>query len=309
MRTVASQEVFRSATTEGLDSSAVPKQKVRIAGGSGAWRKLLIQAEMAAPHLLTATVEGEQGSGKQTLARYLHACSPLAPLPFHRHPAREWPATISSTGTIEGFIYLDRVDLLSPSEQAILAEALKTSRSFPPNRACIVASSRTSLRQLERQGSLGSELLFHLAAVRFVVPPLRFRREDIAPLVHFLLERACERYRHSGLSLGHGTLARLMQYTWPGNVRELAGVIEAALLKAKNGVIRIEDLEIPTCEIRSEQFNAGCNPNLDLHHVILRHVRQVLDLNNGNKLRAARQLGISRSTLYRILGNEAVLGR
>lgn len=306
IQTVASQEVFRSG---GLDSSAVRQQSVRVAGGSAAWRKLLMQAEMAGPHLLTATIEGEQGSGKQTLARCLHACSPLALLPFHRVHAHDWLAATSSSETIEGFIYLDRVDLLSLPEQALLLDALKKLQSLPTNCACIVASSRTSLRQLARQGSLASELLFNLAAVRFVVPPLRFRREDIAPLVHFLLERACERHRCSGLSLGPGTLARLMQYTWPGNVRELAGVIEAALLEARNGVIRVEDLQIPTGTVRIEQSEAGYNPNLDLHSVIRRHVRQVLDLNNGNKLRSARQLGISRSTLYRILGNEAVLGR
>jgi transcriptional regulator of acetoin/glycerol metabolism len=105
-----------------------------------------------------------------------------------------------------------------------------------------------------------------------------------------------------------GTLARLLQHNWPGNVRELAAVLETALLEASNGTIRPDDLALPSgLEAPSPLQPAMHSDTLNLDAVIQHHVQYVLDLNRGNKLRAARQLGISRSTLYRILGNETIL--
>jgi transcriptional regulator of acetoin/glycerol metabolism len=108
--------------------------------------------------------------------------------------------------------------------------------------------------------------------------------------------------------LGPGALARLLQHNWPGNVRELASVLETALLEAVNGVIRADDLALPTEQETPPDLQAASRTDdLSLDVVIRHHVQYVLDLNRGNKLRAARQLCISRSTLYRILGNETIL--
>lgn len=95
------------------------------------------------------------------------------------------------------------------------------------------------------QGLLLPDLAFRLTAIRFFIPPLRQRREDIAPLVQFLLDRICARYQQRPIMLSPGTLARLLQHEWPGNVRELASVLEAALLESENGVIRPIDLALP----------------------------------------------------------------
>jgi transcriptional regulator of acetoin/glycerol metabolism len=109
--------------------------------------------------------------------------------------------------------------------------------------------------------------------------------------------------------LGPGSLARLLQHNWPGNVRELAAVLETALLEAVNGVIRPDDLAVPSgLETSQDMQQSMMRPDsLNLDAVVQHHVQYVLDLNRGNKLRAARQLCISRSTLYRILGNENLL--
>jgi DNA-binding NtrC family response regulator len=284
---------------------------LQIVGVSAAWRKLLMQAEMAAPHLQVATIEGEHGSGKQTLARYLFSRSPLASASFRRRDAREWLATDADPATLAGFTYLDRVDLLAPPGQGLLLGVLKTLQDRPPGRAVVLASSQTSLRQMAGQGLLLPDLAFRLTAIRFAVPPLRQRREDIAPLAQSLLDRICLRYQHRPVALGPGTLARLLQHNWPGNIRELAGVLESALLDAVNGVIRASDLPLPdnTAESHQEFQPAPRAGSLSLDAVIRHHVEYVLDLNRGNKLRAARQLQISRSTLYRILGNESLLAR
>ena len=280
----------------------------QIVGVSAAWRKLMLQAEMAAPHVQVAAIEGEHGTGKQTLARYLFSRSPLAGNTFQRRDAREWLVTDADPNTLSGFTYLDRVDLLAPPGQGLLLGVLKAMQDRPPGRAVVLASSQTPLRQMAGQGLLLPDLAFRLSAVRFAIPPLRQRLEDIAPLAQFLLERICSRYQQRPVALGPGALGRLIQHTWPGNVRELSSVLETALLEANNGVIRASDIGI----FNSVDTQSSLQPVLEietltLDSVIRHHVQSVLELNHGNKLRSARQLGISRSTLYRILGNESIL--
>lgn len=317
-----------------LDS---PAAAFHVVGVSAAWRKLLMQADMAAPHLQVAAIEGEHGSGKYTLARYLYSRSPLVSTSFQRRDAREWLATDADPAALAGFTYLDRVDLLAPPGQGLLLGVLKSLQDRPPGRAVLLASSQTPLRQMAGQGLLLPDLAFRLTAIRFAIPPLRQRREDISPLAQFLLDRLCTRYQQRPVVLGTGTLARLLQHTWPGNVRELLSTLENALLEADNGVIRPVDLALPDgpqplFELQSSAHSplspgmglgegfgvsgfeailgrqtAIQSTNLSLDAVIRRHVQYVLELNRGNKLRTARQLHISRSTLYRILANQNFL--
>jgi two-component system response regulator AtoC len=277
-------------------------------GVSAAWRKLLMQADMAAPYVQLAAIEGEHGVGKYTLARYLFSRSPLARGAFQRRDAREWLVSDADPATMAGFTYLDRVDLLAPPGQGLLLGVLKSLQDRPPGRAVLLASSQTSLRQMAAQGLLLPDLAFRLTAVRFAIPPLRLRREDIPVLAQALLDRICTRYQQRPVLMAPGTLARLLQHSWPGNVRELASVLETALLEAVNGIIRPDDLSLPSgLEAPSDMRPEGRADTLSLDAVIQHHVQYVLDLNRNNKLRAARQLGISRSTLYRILGNENIL--
>jgi len=188
-----------------LDSASA---SIHVVGVSAAWRKLLMQAEMAAPHLQVAAIEGEYGSGKHTLARYLFDRSPLAASTFERRDAREWLTGDADPSTLTGFTYLDRVDLLAPQGQSLLLGVLKGLQDRPSGRAVILASSQIPLRQMAGQGLLLPDLAFRLTAVRFAVTPLRQRREDIAPLVHFLLDRICARYKQRPVILGPGTLAQ-----------------------------------------------------------------------------------------------------
>jgi DNA-binding NtrC family response regulator len=282
-----------------------------IVGISAAWRKLIMQADMAAPHVQVAALEGEHGTGKQTLARYLFSRSPLAGTTFQRRDAREWLVTDADPNTLSGFTYLDRVDLLAPPGQGLLLGVLKAMQDRPPGRAVVLASSQIPLRQMAGQGLLLPDLAFRLSAVRFAIPPLRLRREDIAPLAQSLLDRICIRYQQRPVTLGPGALARLLQHAWPGNVRELASVLETALLEADNGVIRPDDLSLPNAQDAPapDAHAVSAAGDLTLDGVIRHHVQYVLDLNRGNKLRAARQLRISRSTLYRILGNDTFLSQ
>lgn len=299
---------------------ADPASEYPVVGVSASWRKLLLQGEMAAPHLQVAAIEGEHGVGKHTLARYLFSRSPMAGSQFQRRDAREWLATDADPGNLTGFTYLDRVDLLAPPGQGLLLGVLKSLQDRPPGRAVLLASAQASLRQMAGQGLLLPDLAFRLTAIRFAVPPLRQRREDIAPLAQYLLDHLCQRYQQRPAVLGPGTLARLLQHHWPGNVRELAAVLETALLESSGGILRPADLALPDPNAgpiatpfgAANGSVAAVRPavqpaDLSLDVVIRQHVQYVLDLNRGNKLRTARQLQISRSTLYRILANESFL--
>jgi two-component system response regulator AtoC len=297
------------AATPAAAPGTVHTPALQVVGVSAAWRKLLMQADMAAPHLQVAAIEGEHGTGKQTVGRYLFSRSPLAGAQFRRRDAREWLATDADPSTLAGYTYLDRVDLLAPPGQGLLLGVLKSLQDRPPGRAVLLASSQTPLRQMAGQGMLLPDLAFRLTAIRFAIPPLRQRREDIAPIAQFLLERLCARYQLRPVILGPGTLARLLQHNWPGNVRELASVLEAAVLEAGSSVIRPADLALPDgpfCALDSAfgPQSPARPADLTLDAVVRQHVQYVLELNHGNKLRAARHLSISRSTLYRILDNK-----
>jgi len=284
-----------------IDAEAYPP--LQVAGVSTAWSRLLRQAAMMAPHLQAAAIEGEHGTGKYTLARYLHSRSPLADLPLRRCDAREWLATECDAAMIKGILYLDRVDLLAGIEQSLLAGVLRDMHSHG-RRTVVIASTDLPLLQLAAQGEILPDLAYRLTAVRFAVPPLRQRREDIAPIAQSLLARLCARYGLRPAILGPGALERLLIHTWPGNIHELASVLESALLEAQHGVISAASLALPAeTETQSQTPLAGKPVDLSLDGVIHRHVEYVVHLNNGNKLRAARQLAISRSTLYRILAH------
>jgi DNA-binding NtrC family response regulator len=183
------------------------------------------------------------------------------------------------------------------------------SRTVPPAAPSCSPRHRHRCARWPVKGLLLPDLAFRLTAIRFAIPPLRQRREDIPPLAQSLLDRICARYQQRPVLLGPGALARLLQHNWPGNVRELASVLETALLEADNGVILAANLALPAEPEMQPNLQPTCHApgDLTLDAVVRHHVQYVLDLNRGNKLRAARQLAISRSTLYRILGNESLL--
>jgi DNA-binding NtrC family response regulator len=287
---------------------------------SSALRRLLIQAEVAVPRLQFAVIDGEAGTGKHVFAQHLHRQSTaLRNLPFRHRDARAWLASEVETSSLVGTLYLDRVDLLAPTGQGLLLNLIKLLQSdaAPQNRFLLLASAHTPVRLLATQGRFLPDLAFRLSAVRFSIPPLREHREDIAPITQALIDRICRRYQQPTAVLAPGTLPRLLQHAWPGNVRELASVLESAILDSSTGVLRPGDLQLDAApqtyrpETLAVSSSAALPPlppsHLALEAVIRNHIQIVLDLNRGNKLRAARQLGISRSTLYRILAGESTL--
>ncbi len=269
---------------------------------SPAWLSLLSWVDQVARYAQIASFEGERGTGKETLARRLHARSPLSHSPFQQHDARQWLEAHLSPPSFRGFLYLERVDLLPASGQFELLEVLERLSEQSAQRVILVASSESSLEQMVSQRRFCAELAFRLSDLRCEVPALRHRREDVLPIARSMLLGICEQYRQKPVLLTAGAIGRLVKHDWPGNLDELATVLEGAVFRTEGGLVTADALQFnPVQRQRLTRTEPMEGPDLLLSTIIRRHARYVLELNHGNKRRAAHQLGISRSTLYRLL--------
>ncbi len=282
-----------------------------MAGRSPAMQHLFARMQGTAAHFRLATVEGEAGTGKLLAARTLHRLGPAAGGPFAPYAAVEFleRAELLWKENRGGLVYLARVDELSGERQRqlrkflgwVARERMRVHAVTGPVQ--LVAGSAQPLRRLAAGGGFRADLASHLTAIRFALPPLRERREDIPLLAELSLRRWGERYGKRLRGFAPGAMEVLIGYGWPGNVRELESAVSAAALECAEPWVRPIDIPPldgggPMSEPRAAELSAE-DANLD--RAILRHTARVLARAGGNKVRAARMLGISRSTLYRLL--------
>lgn len=284
-----------------------------MVGRSPVMQHLFERMRATAPHFRLVNVEGESGTGKLLAAQTLHRIGPCAEGPFIPSIAAEFiqaplPLWQEARG---GLLYLSRLDELSGDQQRLLRdfleraahERIRAAKTEAPLQ--IVAGSGRSLRPLAATGAFRADLASHLTAVRFAMPPLRERKDDIPLLAGHFLRHWSREHGRPLRGFAAGVLPRLTSYDWPGNVRELESVIAAAALECSGQWIRTMDIPrlhwspVHPATLAPHGEPHSDDPNLD--RAILRHITRVLARANGNKVRAARMLGISRSTLYRLL--------
>jgi DNA-binding NtrC family response regulator len=292
-----------------------------MVGRSLIMQRLFAQMRSTAAHLRVATLEGESGSGKTAAARTLHALGPAAAGVFLPCPAtqlfEQLPAIIRESR--DGTLLITHIEDLSPAQQVRLLDFLQWldhqhARHMPDSAPRqVFFSSNLPVRKLVSSFSLRIDLANRLTVIRFTVPPLRERREDVPLLAGYFAESFSAIHRKPVRGLSPQALPRLLTHQWPGNVRELENVIHAAALECEGQWIRPIDIPSlsPGFPASASQHSNGVtgnghatgnpddDPNLD--RAIHRHITTVLARVDGNKLRAARLLGISRSTLYRLL--------
>ena len=282
-----------------------------MAGRSLVMQQLFVRMRCTAPHFRLVNVEGEPGSGKMLAAQPLHRLGPSAAGPFIPSVASAFlddPEALWKDARA-GLVYLSRIDELSPDQQRRLRdfiehaahERIRATKTSAPLQ--LVAGSAQPLRRLAAAGSFRPDLASHLTAIRFVMPPLRDRKDDIPLLAGLFLRAWSQQHRKPLRGFAPGALARLTTYAWPGNVRELESVIADAALECPGQWIRPIDIPrlhwpVPSAAPALAEPSLE-DPNLD--RAILRHITRILARVNGNKVRAAKMLGISRSTLYRLL--------
>jgi DNA-binding NtrC family response regulator len=303
-----------------------------LLGESLAVRRLRSQIQRIAPYFHTALLCGETGAGKQLVARAIHALSPAADGPFIvanassvAHSVAEsesscpaFPASALSLlkSADGGTLYLDCVGELPFTLQAALfrfiracmehrEELLRSGRNVPHRGeqvrldTRILASTDRDLRVLSSIGQFRQDLYSRLSAVEIQIPPLRQRIEDIPLLVAWMLQKVSSVTGHGPRLFDKTTLAQLQQRLWPNNLREMERVVAQAAALAEGPVVEPRHL-LALVEPAATTHTPAIHIER-LHDVIQQHVLDVLTRCGGNKLRAAQLLGISRSTLYRML--------
>jgi DNA-binding NtrC family response regulator len=268
-----------------IESEFQPYAPEVLAGEGPSVTRLRLQIARISPHFRTVLVTGETGSGKETVAREMVRLSGAAP-----KPCSVCAMQIASFAqgqepeSLSGVLFLKGLDKLEPSLQENLVTRLREIQ----RETRIIVSSEADLRGLLATGRLRPSLASRVGSLEVRVGSLRDRPEDLEALAGAMLKR------HGGEGwFGPEAVEVMQRHGWPGNLAELWSVVRhVAGLKR---VIEPGDLpELKTAEMGNESGTR-------LDEVMHRHVFDVLRRCSGNKLRAAELLGISRSTLYRML--------
>jgi DNA-binding NtrC family response regulator len=153
------------------------------------------------------------------------------------------------------------------------------------------------LYQMVSEGKFRQDLLYRINTVEIAVPPLRERIEDIEPLVEYYLEVYCKKYKIQKKRINAGTLKRLQKHDWPGNIRELQHAVERAVILSESNILEPHDFFVQDSSDAVEEDFSPENMKLEEVEKIL--IRKVIDKHGGNISRAAKELGLTRASLYR----------
>jgi DNA-binding NtrC family response regulator len=310
--------------SEAEEEEAEELPETELVGSSPAMVEVYKIISRVAPTDATVLVEGETGTGKELVARMIHAQSPRAAHPFVAVDCAGIPASLLESelfgavrgaytgadrdrvGVFEaahrGTVFLDEIGDIDLGFQLKLLRFLQEREIRPVGAARpkavdvrVIAATNRDLQKLVEEGKFRQDLWFRLNVVRIVLPPLRQRRGDVPLLAHHFLKKYNERY---GLEarLSPDGIRALEDYTWPGNVRQLQHIIERLVILAPGGRIDGEAVR------QAIQATAPRErPDETLAAAEEEQIRRVLQATGGNKSRAARILGIERKTLYRKL--------
>ena len=293
----------------------------RVIGQSSEWRQVLRKAAQVAVTDTTVFLHGESGTGKEVVAQFIHGASPRRHGPFVAINCAALPdqlfeselfgyergaftgANQAKPGHIElaatGGPFLDEVSEMSLMAQAKLLRVLQErefrrlggTRPLKANVRVIAASNR-DLQTALAEGRFREDLFYRLQVFDIRMPPLRERRRDIPLLIDAFLEDFSRSTGSVSAGLTPDALDLLLGYEWPGNVRELHNVLERAAILCQGGLITREHFSL-----RSTSVVAPLGPP-QLSDVERRTITQVLHESSGNKSKAARRLGITRTQLY-----------
>ena len=306
---------------------AFESARYRLVGSSPAMARILQLIQKVAPTDATVLVRGPSGSGKELVARAIHNNSPRRERPlvtincaalqeslleselFGHEKGAFTGAAAAKPGLVEvaegGTLFIDEIGEMAVGLQAKLLRVLEdghyrrvggTQEQHADVR--VVAATNRALAEEMKAGRFREDLYYRLNVVTIEMPPLRERRQDVAELVeHFLTSRQIGPTR---ARLAPEALQALLAYSWPGNVRELANVLERAQILAEDAVITLDDLpDAVTAQLPPPGAEAA-NPD-SLSTVERRHVQEILKREKGNKVHAAKALGVSRRALYRLV--------
>ncbi|HET8938798.1 MAG TPA: sigma-54 dependent transcriptional regulator [Polyangiales bacterium] len=311
-----------------------------LIGSSPPMRALIALINRVGKTEVSVVIQGETGTGKELVARAIHAVSPRCAKPFVALNCAAVPPTLLESELFGhakgaftdassarqglfveaggGTLFLDEIGDMPLEMQAKLLRVLQERKVRPVGSnteiECNVRIITATHRDLEtevEQGRFRSDLYYRINVVRIDVPALRERGSDVLTLAAHFLHSTGARGGKGKMQLGSQAAERLLSYDWPGNVRELENCIERAVALARFDHLAVEDLPERIRAYRDVRFSVtleGEDELISLDLLQQRYILRTLELVAGNKARAAQLLGLDRRTLYRKLESYAVPG-
>lgn len=301
-------------------------------------KRMLEDLAIAAVHDVTILLIGETGSGKTYLSNLIHEASPRRDEPFLHVACGALPrelieselfghtkgsftsAHVDKDGKFvaagRGTILLDEIDVLGPEQQVKLLRVIETGEFEPvgsnrtlQSKARLVVASNLDLQPLVEQGRFRPDLYYRLNMLKFDIPPLRARRIDILPLARKFIEKFAQKHGVAIEQVDQSLYDALLTYPWPGNVRELEHVIQRAVIYSRGGMVSAQHLphhilagNVGPTNDPSIRLTAGnaVDPTLGQQIALTEReiIEQALFRNSFSRTQTARDLGISRVTLY-----------
>jgi DNA-binding NtrC family response regulator len=304
-----------------------PALETAIIGRSPKMLEIYRAVARVAPSNASVLIVGASGTGKELVARAIHAHSPRAKMPFMPVNCGAFPETLLESelfgyekgaftgasadhgglfeGAHGGTLFLDEIAETKPGFQVNLLRAVQDqqvrrvgSNKYVPVDVRILAASNKDVSALIEAGSFREDLYYRLSVVTIQLPTLDERREDIPLLVQHFLKISNTRNRRD-IRITAAAVQRLRNMSWPGNVRELENFIERLTIFCASGEIGVGEIEREAGTKRPVSTTVvPANGGATLHDIEREHIQRVLQEARGNKSRAARALGIERKTLY-----------
>ena len=281
--------------------------------------------ERVGPSDASVLITGEHGTGKDVVARWLHASSPRAQRPlvtvnagaiaegvfeselFGHVKGAFTDARSDRVGAFEladgGTLFMDEIGTMPHDQQAKLLRVLQSgefsrvgaSRTRKVD-VRVISATNLDVQQGVEEGRFREDLLFRLNTVEIHLPPLRERREDVPLLANHFLRRGAAQYRKALEGFTPDAMKALLSYPWPGNVRELEHAVERSILLTAGPRVGVEDLAL-----RGRVSASVAMEEMSLEDAERLLIRKALERFDGNVSQAAEALGLSRSALYRRL--------
>lgn len=312
------------------------KQKVLIAsqdqaygnliGDSPAMTKVMTTVDKVAKTEANVLILGENGTGKELIARAIHRASARRDEVFISVDLGAITETLFESelfgfkkgaftdakedraGRFEaaskGTIFLDEIGNLSFNLQSKLLSVLQnrkvvrlgTNREIPID-VRLICATNMPLYQMVNENKFRQDLLYRINTVEILLPSLRERLEDIQPLVEHFLEIYCKKYKMPLKRINPTTIRRLEKHTWPGNIRELQHSVERAVIMSESNILQPQDFFLSQLDDNNQFEESEDVTNLEEREKLL--IRKVIDKHGGNISKAAKELGLTRASLYR----------
>ena len=305
--------------------TAPSPEPARIIGESAAMQAIFQTIRKLADTDANLLLLGENGTGKDLIARYVYEQSPrkgeiYVPIDLGSIPEQLFESELfgyekgaftdarrSKPGRMEmasgGTLFLDEIGNLSLPMQSKLLTAIEKRHitrlgAVEPISIDVrlICATNANLRQLVGEGSFRQDLLYRINTIEIAIPPLRERGEDILMLADHFQRLYSRKYKKTIKGLSRETGSKLMKYPWPGNVRELQHVLERAVILNEGTVLRPDDFPLYTA---SYERKKEPDPDLNLEQAERKIIERALRQSNGNMSYAAELLGITRFSLYR----------